>query len=169
MDPISVIFASHLELVSFNVTHKMTDLLGTEIQSVVVEHQNIQVPYSYQLWRIVPKSVCNTYNLNIEEFSRCTLAAKSLFNETCLYLQKGEKEHWKYTKMKNMYCNASMTFKPTIANIRRASVKTPLQLARTECNIATAELMGNHNSKTQKKKESSCAKYQNLKQQSKNN
>jgi len=168
MDPISVIFASYLELVSFGVTNKMTNLLGTEIQSVVVEHQSTKVPYSYQLWRIRPKSVCNTYNLNIEEFSRCTLAAKSLFNETCLHLQKGEKEHWKYTKMKNMYCNASITFKPTIANIREATVETPLQLARTECNIATAELMENRNSKIQKKKENSCAKYHNLKQQSKN-
>jgi len=165
MDPISVIFASYLELVSFGVTNEMTDLLGTEIQSVVVEHQSTKVPYSYQLWRIRPKSVCNTYNLNIEEFSRCTLAAKSLFNETCLHLQKGEKEHWKYTKMKNMYCDASITFKPTIANIREAYAKTPLQLARTECNIATAELMGNRNSKIQKKKESSCAKYQSLKKQ----
>lgn len=165
MDPISAIFASYLELVSVGVTNKMTDIVGTQVQSVVVEHQHIKIPYSYQLWRIRPKSVCNTYNLNIEEFSRCTLAAKSLFKETCLYLQKGEKEQWKYTKMKNMYCNASITFKPTIANIQEATVKTPLQLARTECNIATAELMGNHNSKIQKKKESSCAKYQSLKKQ----
>jgi len=163
MDPISAIFASYLELVSVGVTNKMTDIVGTQMQSVVVEHQHIKIPYSYQLWRIRPKSVCNTYNLNIEEFSRCTLAAKSLFNDTCLYLQKGEKEQWKYTKMKNMYCDASITFNPTIAYIQEASVKTPIQLARTECNVATAELMGNYNSIIQKKKENSCAKYQSLK------
>ena len=59
MDPISVIFASYLELVSVGVTNKMTDIVGTQMQSVVVEHQHIKIPYSYQLWRIRPKSVCN--------------------------------------------------------------------------------------------------------------
>ena len=163
MDPLSIIFASYLELVSAEATNNMTDIFGSEMQSAVVEHQNIKVPYSYQLWRIKPKSVCNSYSFNIEEYSRCTLAAKSLFNHSCLYLQKAKTEHWKHTKLKNMYCNASITFTPTIASIQKAVIKTPIQLARSECNIAVAELMGNHNSKTQKKKEMACAKYQNLK------
>ena len=169
MDPIAAIFASYLELVSFGATNKANDLIGTETQSIVVEHQKIKIPYSYQLWRIRPKSVCNSYNLHISEFSKCTLAAQSLFIQTCRHLQKGKKEQWRYKKMKNMYCNASITFKPTIANIREPEVKTPLQLARSECNIAVAELLGNHNSRTQKKKEKACNKYKHLKNDSTNN
>ena len=95
MDPISVIFASYLDIVSTSVHEHTTDLLGTEIQAVMVEHQGIKVPYSYHMWRINNQSVCETYQNNFDTYSKCTVAAKSLFADVCDHLQKKPNKHWR--------------------------------------------------------------------------
>ena len=49
----------------------------------MVDRQGVRIPYSYQLWTIQPKSVCQSYGGNVEEFSRCTVVAESMFTEAC--------------------------------------------------------------------------------------
>ena len=162
MDPISAAFASYIDLVSFRATKRMTDMLGTEVQTVVVEHQGIRIPYMYQIWKIKPKSVCSSYSQNISNYSKCTIAAQSLFKDTCAYLQANPKEHWKHLKLKNMYCAAAITYKPTMASIESAAVQSPLDKARAKCNLAVAEAMGNQSNENKKKKEKACAEYRTL-------
>ena len=66
-----------------SVTQRTLDVIGTEIQSRVVENGGIKVPYAYLLRNIQPKPVCARYSSNVDNHSRCTVAAKSLFTDTC--------------------------------------------------------------------------------------
>lgn len=159
MDPISAAFATYLEAVSSRVTERMTDVLGTEVQAIVVQHNGINVPYSYQIWKIRPQSVCGTYRQDFPFFSKCTVAAQSLFRETCGHLQANPQSHWKHQKLKNMYCDAAVTYQPSVANVEWSEESTPIEQARSECNLAVAELMSDRSSEYRKKKDEACGRY----------
>lgn len=159
MDPLSAAFASYLDLVSTRITSHMTDTLGTEIQSVVVQHQGIRIPYSYQVWQIRPKSVCSAYRQHAIQFSKCTLAAQSLFKDTCAYLQAHPQEHWKHHKLTNMYCLAAESYQPTIANMQWTPEPSPKEQAQTECNLAVTALMNDPSAENEKKKAAACLKH----------
>lgn len=163
MDPISAAFATYIDMVSSHATETMTDMLGTEVQAVVVKHHGIDIPYSYQLWKIQAQTVCGTYRQDFPLFSNCTVAAQSLFQETCAYLQANPRAHWKYRKLKNMYCDAAATFQPTVANVEWSSEHSPIEEARAECNLAIAEFMNNGSAGSREKKEQACGKYWALK------
>lgn len=160
MDPLSALFASYLELMSNTVHTHMTDRMGTELQAVVVKHRGIPVPYSYQLWRIRPQSVCGRYRDDIGIYSKCTVAARSLFEQTCGHLQTNKTTHWKQQKLKNMYCAAAVGYQPTLATLERPKEKTPLEAARSACNTAIAEQMGNPDPAVRKQRENACGEYQ---------
>ena len=163
MDPLSAAFASYLDLVSSQITRQMTDTLGTEIQSVVVKHKGIRIPYSYQIWQIRPQSVCRSYRHNTLQYSKCTLAAQSLFQDTCAYLQANPQDHWKYYKFTNMYCLAAESYQPTIANMQWTPEQSPMEQAQTECNLAVTALMNDPSAENEQKKAAACLKYQSLK------
>lgn len=163
MDPISAIFASYLDVVSTLVSQRYLDVTGTEVKSVVVQHNGTQVPYAYQRWKIQPKSVCQSYTDNIETFSSCTLAAKSLFTNACDHLQKNPANDWRHRSLQNMYCTAAVSYQPTVANIGWSSDAPPLDEARTECNLAIAALVGNSDSAARQRKKEACDRYDAMK------
>ncbi|MES9912320.1 MAG: hypothetical protein ABW126_08010 [Candidatus Sedimenticola sp. 4PFRAG1] len=167
MDPVSVIFASYLDLVT-NIAHKSyADVIGTEVTALSVEHKGITVPYSYNLWRIRDKTVCASYKYETAQHSKCTMAASSLFSDICQHLQSQSLDHWKKKKLKNMYCNAAATYQPTVANIQWSSDSSGLQVARANCNSAIAELLGTDDPALRKKKEKVCSEYKKLMQEAK--
>jgi len=168
MDPISAIFASYLDLVSNTAHEHVSDVMGTEITALVVKHDGISIPYTYQIWKVKEKSVCATYEPNIAHYSKCTVAAKSLFNDICQHLQENKANNWKHKKLKNMYCNAAITYQPTVASVDWTNKESPLRAARAECNLAIAGLMGSTDSELLKKKEEACGNYQTLKQKANN-
>jgi hypothetical protein len=163
MDPIGAIFASIVDVISNPISQRFADVTGTQVQSHVVEHQGIPVPYSYQLWKIQPKSVCHSYGNNVEDFSRCTVAAKSMFTEACQHLQKEPAADWRHTKLQNMYCTAAVSYQPTVAAIGWSADTSPLDEARAACNLAIAELVGNPDPAARQRKKAACDKYDALK------
>lgn len=163
MDPLCAAFASYLELVSSRVTERMTDVLGTEMQAVVVEHQGVRVPYAYQVWRIRPQSVCSPYRRQIAQFSACTLAAHALFQDICAYLQAHTQEHWQHHKLKNMYCEAAITYQPTLADVQWSREPSPREQARSACHLAVAALMNEPSPENRRKKDEACQSYEALK------
>lgn len=165
MDPISAAFTSYLELVSSGATSRMTDVLGTEVQAVVVEHHNVNIPYAYQMWKLRPDSACASSRQNVVLYSKCTVAAQSLFKETCAHLQANPEHHWKHRKLKNMYCGAAATYQPTMASVQWSNEPSPLQQARTDCNLAISKLMTFRSAETEKKKEKACGIYRSLRGQ----
>lgn len=163
MDAIATAFASYLTLVSTAVSEQLVDVHGLDLKAVVVTHEGVKVPYAYQLWRIKPQSVCESYRENIGEYSRCTVAAKSLFNAVCQRMQLQRDSGLNSRKLKNMYCAASVSYRPTIASISAAAEQTPLEKAREACNLAIAEAYGASDPVVRKKKDKACDEYKALK------
>lgn len=166
MDPLSLAFASYLDLV-VGVTHnKLEDVMGVELTAMQVEHKHVVVPYSYQMWRIQEPTVCVRYKPDLAVFSQCTRVASDLFSQVCAQLQTKRLTHWKQKKLKNMYCQAAVSFKPTVASVQWSPANTELQEARSACNAAIAASMGNGDMKLREEKERLCAQYDQLKKSS---
>ena len=138
MDPVSLLFTAYLDSIQNTVHARFTDLYGTEIKAVMIEYQGVEVPYQYQLWRVRDKSVCQPYKSQITQFSKCTLAAKVLFRDLCAQLSDKPSNHWRHSKMKNMYCNAAVSYEATVARIGVPGERNEKETARAECNLAIA-------------------------------
>jgi hypothetical protein len=157
MDPLSALFAALLDSTSGAVSNYMQESLGTEVKTVVVDHNDQRISYQHQLWRIRDESVCVDKRNSMAEFSKCTLAAKELFVDACRYLRESRGSGLKYDRTKNMYCAASSSFKPTIAFVAPASQASPLELARRECNRLVLK-----QSASAEAREEACARYRAL-------
>ncbi|MGP4845611.1 hypothetical protein ACTXGQ_15845 [Marinobacter sp. 1Y8] len=142
MDPVSYLFAAYLNTVQGHVQNNVAEIYGTQVTPVEIEYNGVNVAFQYQLWRVRDKSVCGNVRHNLKAFSDCSLKAKELFSVLCSELSKTPQQNWKHGKYRTMYCNASMTFKPTIASVSVASEESELQKARQACNAATVAAMG---------------------------
>lgn len=160
MDPLSFLFSAYLDSVSNNVHQHLTDTMGTELQAVVIEYQGVEVPFQYQMWQVRKPSVCSSYQTDLVEYSGCTVKASALFNDLCKQLTKNPKEHWRYVKTKNMYCNAAVSYQPTIAAISKPKTKDEVQLARQRCNSAVANALGSSDPKVIAERKRACEEYE---------
>ena len=163
MDPVSYLFSAYLNSVQTSTYNHLTESMGTEIKAVVIKHEGTKIPFQHQLWKIRESSVCKSMGNNISRYSQCTMSAAKLFNDLCSSLSSSPKSDWRYTKTKNMYCNAAVTYKPTVASISSASNKTEIQEAKSTCNSATIVAMTNKDYKLIKERDLACKKYRDLK------
>jgi hypothetical protein len=159
MEPISILFSSFLTGMTSGIHNQLTDVTGIEIQAEVVEYQNQKIDYQYQLWKIKDKSVCSrSKSNNLSNHSLCTITAKQFFTETCSYLQANPQQHWKYTKLKNMYCVAAANFNPTIAQLSRPNKAEAEQWeAKQKCSLLTLEARNTGNQEVAQKRDAVCA------------
>ena len=142
MDPISLVFSAYLDAVQSSVHTQLTDTLGTEVKAMMIDYQGVEVPFQYQIWRVKDQSVCSSYESDLVHYSKCTVTAKKLFTALCTQLSQKPSAHWRYTKTKNMYCNAAVSYKPTIARIGAAEERTEDEEARAACNLAIVAALG---------------------------
>jgi len=156
MDPVSLLFTAYLDSIQNTVYVRLADLHGTEIKAVMIDYQGIEVPYQYQLWRVRNKSVCQPYKSQITEFSKCTLAAKSLFRDLCAQLSDKPSNQWRYSKLKNMYCNAAVSYEATVARIGVSGERSGEEAARAECNLAIAAALGSRDAVVIAERERVC-------------
>ncbi|NOQ35551.1 MAG: hypothetical protein GQ569_06605 [Methylococcaceae bacterium] len=162
MDLFAMIFASYLEIVSGSVYQQMSDRMDTEIQAMIVKHDEQEVSFSHQIWKIKQSSVCENDKQNALKYSKCTQAAKSLFNASCQYLQANPKTHWKYQKLKNMYCNAALSYQPVNAAISWSGKEDKLKTAKRKCSMATIALMDNDKQELRSARKKACDNYKKL-------
>ena len=146
MDPVSLLFTAYLDSIQNTVHARMTDVYGTEIKAVIIDYQGVEVPYQYQLWRIKDKSVCLPYKSQITQFSKCTLAAKALFGDLYTQLSDKPSNHWRHSKLKNMYCNAEVSYQATSDQISESEEKSEDEKARAACNLTIAAALGSRDS-----------------------
>ena len=160
MDPVIMLFSSFLTSMTSSIHTQMSDVMGTQIQAQVVEYQNHKIDFQYQLWRIKPESVCiSKKNELINEYSSCTNAAKSMFNDTCQHLSQTPKNHWKYTKLKNMYCTAAVSYSPITAIITKPdAAETEILEAKQKCSLLTLKARQDPNPGIDKKRNLACDK-----------
>lgn len=169
MDPITLFFASYMDMVSNRAYQQMQDPLGTELQPVIVQHNGHRVSFHYRQWRIQEDSICTDYKQDPKGYSTCTVMAKSLFGEACLQLQIQPEEHWKYLKLKNMYCAIASTFQPTISSISWGEEEeTELSIAKRACSTATAAAIGTRSPRVLKKRDIACTRYRQIKRRHSN-
>jgi hypothetical protein len=142
--------------------HKqITDIMGTELKAVEIEYKGEQIPFQYQIWKVRDQSVCSNVKHDVSKYSSCSIKASELFSELCTELSK--KTARNLPKTKNMYCNAAVSFKPTIAQISAAPKNTTLKLARTKCNLAISATMGDSDPVLAKERDVACNAYKKLK------
>lgn len=164
MDPLTAIFISYIELAGlYTAKRALIDPLGLEVASISVEHQGIDVPFSYQLWKIRDKSVCFSYKQSASVYSKCTVSASSLFNSMCKELSTIQSNSSKHRSIKNMYCNAAFSYEPTIANVQWSENRSVLDKARRECNTAMVGALGSNDEALIQNRNELCGKYKKLK------
>jgi hypothetical protein len=163
MDSSALLFSAFISSLTAPIANQFKDVMGVDLESKVVEYQGQPIDYQYKIWLINAASVCASQNQNALQFSKCSTAAKSLFVETCSYLQSHpDYASWKYPKLKNMYCSAATTYKPTVAMIAVSSNASPLDDAKAACNRLVLEAMGNGSPDVAKRRKQACDKYESL-------
>ena len=166
MDPITAVFVSYIELAGqYTAKKALIDPLGLEVSAITVQHQYVDIPFTYQMWKVNHASVCYAYRQNASAYSQCTLAASSLFQSMCheLGAKTADVTGSKYRSLKNMYCTAAVTYQPTIADVQWSSERTELDKARRLCNTAMAAAIGSTDQKVLAEKEALCSRYKSLK------
>ncbi len=161
MDPVSLVFSAYLNTVQSTVSNHFNETRNLGITPVVIEYEGVPVSYQHQLWRLRPESVCANYQLNISQFSECTVKASRLFNALCSELKQSGPDDLRQVKIQNMYCNAAVSFKPTVANIGSAQTLSGLEEARQACNMATVAAMGNSDPRLARERDKACEVYRN--------
>ncbi len=163
MDVSAVIFSAFVQALVNPIDSGISEIIGTEIEAEVVEYRGTTIDYQYQIWQIRKPSVCAAKKNNIQHFSDCTIAAKDLFSETCSYLNGHKKTHWKYQKLKNMYCNAAASFTPTYATITRPSSESMIiGDARQKCSLLTLQAGETGSVKDEAARKVACQKYKKM-------
>lgn len=156
MDVISMLFAEYLNAVSNSVYSRVSDVMGADIQAVVLQYDGMDVPFQYQLWQVRQQSVCGNYKDDLARFSSCTLKAKTMFTDLCAKLPARQSADWRYRKTRNMYCNAAMTYQPTIAGVSAGTPPNEEEERRTACNLATAAALDSSDRKLIAEREKAC-------------
>lgn len=164
VDPISTLLSAYLRFVSSDIAGQYSARHDVEIQSLNIEYEGIDIPFQHQVWKIRPDSVCAFYRDELLSFSKCTASAKRLFRTVCDHLSEKPIDHWKYLKTKNMYCNAAVSYQPTVAAISEAEKPAPLEAARQKCNLATAQALGRTDAASIAARTATCSAYEKLKQ-----
>ena len=164
MDPITAAFVSYIELAGQYSARKLfIDPLDLEISTISVEHEGVEVSFSHQLWRIKHKSVCLSYRQDAAQFSKCSVSASSLFKAMCKQTRSSSALGRNKKHIKNMYCNAALSYEPTIADVQWSETRNELAVARRECNTAMAVALGSKDNKLINDRKMKCSKYNELK------
>lgn len=164
MDLISVALASYINTVQNTVHQQMNDIYGVEAKTLVLDYADMQVPFTYQLWKVQNQSVCATYAQDAVNYSKCSMAASDMFHQICRELKQKQTTNpaWQYTKYKNMYCNAALAYKPMVAQISFAEPSSELRQAEKACNVAILNAMGSDDEELLNEQKRLCDRYKKL-------
>lgn len=152
-------FSAYLNAVHSGVETHFSESRNIHVTPVEIVYDGETVAFQHQIWRIRDQSVCSNVRQDLQGFSKCTVKAKRLFGALCSELSRGGQQDPRRVKLRAMYCNASMSFKPTIASVGSATDTNELESARQACNAATVAAMGSREPSVLKKKKNLCEAY----------
>ncbi len=156
IDPLSQLFAAYLHTVSNSITEAYTDSMNTTVTTKSLVYHNTNIRFQHQLWKIRPNSVCANLTQQATQFSKCTQQAKGMFTELCSELSNTENLSNKGHSLSNMYCNASLSYKPMVAYISEPEQKSEQELKQKECNLMILKAMQDSSEEALKQKEKAC-------------
>lgn len=150
-----------LEKVSNVVQTELLEGFGVELENVSTEYNGQKISYQFQSWHIKPQSICSELKtINIADYSSCTQAASQLFYNLCSTL-KHQITSNRLRQLHTMYCNASVEFKPTIAQISRSEPQTgKLYTLKQACNSAIIQAMISMSDQDYAKRNTVCEIYE---------
>ncbi|MGK0272298.1 MAG: hypothetical protein ACI88H_002965 [Cocleimonas sp.] len=160
MDPLSQLFAAYQHTVSNSIAEAYVDSMNTTVTSQSLVYNDTNIRFQHQLWKIKPNSVCSDLEGQATQLSKCTQQAKTMFTELCTQLSSMENLNQKGRSLSNMYCNASLNYKPMVAYISEPEHKSEQELKEKECNLMILKAMQDSSSENLKKKEKFCKKIQ---------
>lgn len=150
-------YSDFIHTLAYSVTSTHRDMVGTELESKHVAYNDQPVTFQYQLWRLRKDSVCAQLRHNVLEYSKCTRAARALFTDTCRHLTNNPSDHWRHQKQKNLYCAASVEFKPVVAEVRRSTAADDHELQkRQQCSVLRIQAMSSRDPKTIQMRDEVC-------------
>jgi hypothetical protein len=158
MDPFSQLFAAYLYTVSNSITEVYVDSMNTTVTSQSLVYNDTNIRFQHQLWNIKPNSVCSDLEQQATQFSKCSQQAKAMFTELCTQLSSMEHLNQRGRSLSNMYCNASLNYKPMVAYISEPKQKSEQELKEKECNLMILKAMQDSSPETLKKKDNVCQK-----------
>lgn len=156
MDPLSQLFAAYLQAASNNIADHYMDSMNTTVTTQSLVYHGTTIRFQHQLWKIRPNSVCTDFEQQATQYSKCTQQAKAMFTELCTQLSNMDNLNQKGRKLSNMYCNASLTYKPMIAYISEPEQKTEQELKQKECNLMILKAMQDKSPEALEQKEKAC-------------
>ncbi|WP_419532927.1 hypothetical protein [Endozoicomonas sp.] len=170
MDILSTSLATLITSMSGNMTDSYVENVNSQLTPVVIEHQGHDIYFKHHLWKIRSNSVCQNKRHKITEFSQCTIAAKSAFNEVCKVSSGKNFSNHKAKSMVRMYCQAASTFQPTIASIQSGSLNdgstnTQLRQLKQQCSMLTLESQESYDPTIESKRAKVCSEYKRLSDQ----
>jgi hypothetical protein len=156
MDPLSQFFAAYLHTVSNSIAEVYVDSMNTTVTSQSLVYNDTNIRFQHQLWKIKPNSVCSDLEQQATSFSKCTQQAKTMFTELCTQLSSMETLNQRGRSLSNMYCNASLNYKPMVAYISEPKQKSEQELKEKECNLMILKAMQDKSPETLEQKEKAC-------------
>tara|TARA_Y100000052_G_C2936287_1_gene77632 strand:+ start:91 stop:684 length:594 start_codon:yes stop_codon:yes gene_type:complete len=157
------VFKSYLNFTRSMVMDGYYEDAGLYLKSVIVNHQGVDVPFSFQLWRIRPETVCGSYKANVIAHSKCSQAAAHLFREGCYSTSFDDLSKARASRVRNMFCQASNTYKPTVASIEAAGETSELDDAKSACNAAIMIYSADPSRANAAERDKQCGLYEELK------
>ncbi|HPY41226.1 MAG TPA: hypothetical protein PLM98_11965 [Thiolinea sp.] len=151
-----------LKAITAPIQQDLLDIMGTELQSVDTNFNGQRITFQYQVWQVKKQSVCNHVQQDTLQFSECTQAAKQLFQAMCTELQQEKQNyHPRTEQLQRMYCQATVEFKPTIAQISRSqpSGNNKVEVLRTACNDMIFKAKISENANDEKARDQACRAY----------
>ncbi|MBL4832200.1 MAG: hypothetical protein JKY55_20270, partial [Aliivibrio sp.] len=156
MDPLSQLFAAYLQAASNNIADHYLDSMNTTVTTKSLIYHDTTIHFQHQMWKLRANSVCSDLEQDATQFSLCTQQAKAMFTELCNQLSSKDNLNQKGRKLSNMYCNASLSYKPMIAYISEPEKKTEQELKQKECNLLILKAMQDKNPEIAERKEKAC-------------
>lgn len=137
------------------VGNRMVQDMGYELQTKYINFQGEEVTFQYQRWKIIEKTVCGNKQGHTQTYSKCTKAAKALFETACDELRKSNSGASRNT---NMYCSAALSYKPVIAEIKPAREKTEFEILKEKCNRLIMEASITNTAQKRAERDKACKK-----------
>ncbi|WP_025821672.1 hypothetical protein [Shewanella marina] len=152
----SQLYAAYLQADSNNIAEHDKDSMNATVTTQSLINSDSQT--HFQLRNIKPKIVYSVIEQQAIQYSKYTQHVKAMFSELCTQLSNMENLNHKGRKLSNMYCNASLSYKPMIAYISEPKPKTEQELKQQECNMMILKAMQDKSSEALERKEKACDK-----------
>jgi hypothetical protein len=157
MSVVAVSLNAYILSLSGNVQDNDHQRLALAKTEVLIEYQELTIPFSHQNWKVLDSSVCANQDRNSADYSNCTVKAKSLFKQVCTALTNKTSPYWHHRKYQTMFCDAAVGYTPLVATISYGE-QTEISDLEKECNRLILKAMVSGTKEDNDNKKAVCDK-----------